>query len=60
MRIYKEFISPEINRPDPVIPPKIVDARDAASNVAKRRQRANAVFASDEELKLGIAGKLGV
>lgn len=62
MRVYKNFISPDTSTPDIVTPPTIISGKDALNGGVKPRQRFRAVFASDEELKLGIAGKgvLGV
>ncbi len=60
MRINKNFISPDLSTPDPVIPAKIIDGTDALKGGVKPQQKFRAAFASDEELSLGIAGKLGV
>lgn len=57
MRVYKNFISPEIDTPDAIIPAKIVDGADALKGGPQRGQRFRAVFATDEELQLGVAGK---
>lgn len=60
MIVCKNFISPEPSTLDPVVPTTIISQKDALQGGVKPQQRFRAAFASDEELKLGIAGKLGV
>jgi hypothetical protein len=50
---------PDTVKPTPP-PPKLEEVGAEKTGAGKRKPYKPAMFASDEELKLGIAGKLGV